>query len=89
MTRMQSDVMAADVTACTYEVRRDGGGRDGVTRMQSGVMTAVKNVSPVALLNSNTPIMCMWRRIPVALAKLDAPSSEVRLTLSRLDGEEC
>ena len=37
-----------------YEVRRDGSGRDGITYTQSGVMTAVKKMSRVALLNSNT-----------------------------------
>ena len=36
-------------------MRRDSSGRDAVTRMQAGVMAAVKEMSRVALLNSNTP----------------------------------
>ena len=33
---------------------RDDNGRDGVTRMQSGVMLAIKKMSRVQLLNCNT-----------------------------------
>ena len=52
---MQLGVITTDVTHDTYAVRRYQKGRDGVTRMQSGVMTAAKKMSRVALLNSNTP----------------------------------
>ena len=80
---MKSGVMTANGRRYTHAVRRDDSGSDGVTRIQSGMMIAGNKMSRVALLNSNTTNVL----IPVALARLDAPSSEVKLTLSRLDGE--
>ena len=66
------------------EQSHEKAGRDGGTHMQSGVMSA--DVSALHPRVVHAPIMCIWRRIP---ARLDAPASEVTLTLSCIEGEEC
>ena len=51
---MQPGVLQWTRRRDTYKVRRDDSGRDGVTRMQSGVKVSIKKMSRVALMNNNT-----------------------------------
>ena len=57
----QSHGMKVNGKTSRRSIERDGSRHDNFTRVQSGVMAAIENLSHMALLNNNTTVRSAMR----------------------------